>query len=144
MNVNIFQAQKLNLPATIEGSHMVSEIIEYLLTYHQDVIVSLKEEEKSKKVLENIITDKLIKDKTYMICDYDRLVKQVFDYFFGYSLIQKHIDDEMVTDIRMINKDTIWVRKKGKWELSDVFFGDDSSYDTFIRYCVLKNGGVIN
>ena len=55
-----------------------------------------------------------------------------------------YIDNKDITDIRVINYKTIFIKEKGVWNLTDESFNNPKEYLNFVRNCILKNGGKIN
>ena len=63
---------------------------------------------------------------------------------FGYGILQKYIDNEEVTDIRVVSYNNIFIKKYGKWEKIQDTFKNNEDFAEYIRYCALKNNSNIN
>ena len=71
-----------------------------------------------------------------------KLIKGVHDYLFGYYFLQPLIDDDDISDVRVLKYDNVQIKVLGTWEKSDVKFPNADSYETFYNYLVIKLGGV--
>ena len=72
------------------------------------------------------------------------IIDRVINKILGYDIIQKHIEDKEVSDIRIVKYDHIYIKKKGCWERTGGKFKTEEEFEEFVRYAVLKNGSVIN
>ncbi len=69
---------------------------------------------------------------------------KVLDKIFGYGLLQNYLEDEEISDIRVINFDNIYIKKSGAWIKENISFKDQNEFNEYIRYVALKNGKIIN
>lgn len=60
-------------------------------------------------------------------------------YIFGYSRISPLIDDEEISDIRIISFDNIRVKKKGRRMDAGISFPSEKEYRQFVDYVATKN-----
>ena len=60
-------------------------------------------------------------------------------YIFGYSKISPLIDDEEVSDIRIISYDNIRVKRKGRRMDAGISFSSEKEYRQFVDYVATKN-----
>lgn len=74
----------------------------------------------------------------------DKIINILLDKMFGYGILQKYIDNEEVTDIRVVSYNNIFIKKYGKWEKIQDTFKNDEDFAEYIRYCALKNNSNIN
>ncbi|URZ15424.1 ATPase, T2SS/T4P/T4SS family [Clostridium felsineum] len=74
----------------------------------------------------------------------NNLIKSVKDYLFGYYVIQDLIDNEEISDVRVLSYDNIWIKIKGKRMPAKVKFPSKKSFDIFSNYIVIKLGGVLD
>ena len=116
----------------------ISEIIAYLINnyseYLSDVTVN-------REYVENIVREKVYKDYSNM--NTDSTITDILNRLFGYHILQKYIDDEEVSDIRITRFDNIVIKKKGEWKKVKESFLNEEDFLNFVRYCVLKNRGKI-
>ncbi|MBR6665286.1 MAG: hypothetical protein IKL22_06145 [Lachnospiraceae bacterium] len=67
------------------------------------------------------------------------LVKLFEQYIFGYSRISPLIDDEEISDIRIICYDNIRIKRKGRRMAAPVTFESEKEYRQFVDYVATKN-----
>lgn len=129
---------KNNKQLDINNTNIEEKVIEYILDKQANLLKNNRE------IVENLIKEKIINDYSNIGIDISKTVKLVLDRFFGYYILQKYIDNEDITDIRAINYKTIFIKKKGVWNLTGESFNNPKEYLNFVRNCILKNGGKIN
>lgn len=98
-----------------------------------------------KNKIEEKIKNKLVQE--YNILDnniINKYINVIKNKMFGYDILQKYIDDEKVTDIRVVEYNQIYIKKKGKWIKVKENFKDLKELTDFIVCVVIKNGGKIN
>lgn len=71
-------------------------------------------------------------------------ISKVLDDMFGYGILQKYIEKEKVSDIRVVRYDLIYVKELGKWKKVKESFKDEEELLEYIRYTVIKNNSNIN
>ena len=121
---------------------VINEIIEYILEKHSSMLNEISFNEKNKEIIENIIIERL--SINYSQIESKEIFKDIVDRFFGYYILQKYIDNKDVSDIRVIDYKTIFIKINGNWIKTEESFLDEKEYVNFVRYCILKNGGKIN
>lgn len=117
---------------------VISNMISYLIANYADYLSDI---EINKKTVENIVREKVYKE--YSNLNTESTISAILDRLFGYHILQKYMDDEKVTDIRVIDYQHIFIKKLGVWEQTKDRFSNENDYLNFVRYCVLKNGGKI-
>lgn len=71
--------------------------------------------------------------------DTESLLKDFEQYIFGYSRLSPLIDDEEISDIRVVGYDNIRVKKKGRRMDAGISFASEKEYRQFIDYVATKN-----
>ena len=122
----------------ISNSDVISDIISFLIKHHSDYLSDI---EINKKMVENIVREKVYKEYSNM--NTESTIKNILDRLFGYYILQKYIDNEEVSDIRVTSYDNIVIKKNGTWEKTLDRFINEEDFINFVRYCVLKNKGKI-
>ena len=122
----------------ISNSDVISDIISFLIKHHSDYLSDI---EINKKMVENIVREKVYKEYSNM--NTESTIKNILDRLFGYYILQKYIDNEEVSDIRVTSYDNIVIKKNGTWEKTLDRFINEEDFIYFVRYCVLKNKGKI-
>lgn len=74
----------------------------------------------------------------------EKISTEVLNRIFGYGLLQRYIENEEVSDIRVVAYNSVYVKIKGKWVKEDISFKNDEEFTEYIRYVALKNGKIIN
>lgn len=123
-----------------KDSNIISFLHEYAV---KNYIEYLKDD------LEDVIKEKLYKDiiRLFDIKDEKRIneiIDKLIDRMFGYGILQKYIEDENVSDIRVIRYDSVYIKKHGKWLKTKDSFESEKEFYEYIRYCSLKNNSNIN
>ncbi|MFL0251519.1 ATPase, T2SS/T4P/T4SS family [Clostridium neuense] len=76
--------------------------------------------------------------------DRNTLIKKVIDYLFGYYLLQDLIDDDDISDIKVLAYDNVQIKVKGRRVPSSIKFNSKESYEIFFNYLVIKLGGTLD
>ncbi len=71
--------------------------------------------------------------------DKEELKKEFELFIFGYSILTPLIDDDDISDIRVIAHDNIRVKKKGKRQKCKTAFESEEAYSRFIHLIAAKN-----
>lgn len=114
------------------NDEMIS-IIEEVNEKYRDEISKVKSAELKTTVMEEKIINVL--DKRGLIIEgYNRstLIKSIMDELFGYSILQKYIDDPTINDIMVNDYDKIFIRKGMTDYKVPEKFKDREHYKTFL------------
>lgn len=122
---------------------VVNDIIDYLIEEYSSIIGTAGFGDKNGDAVMNIIREKINKDYNYNNFDTEELVKVVFNKLFGYGILEKHLINKEISDIRVVKWNSIYVMRKGTWEKVEDRFANETEFYNFVRYCVLKNNGRI-
>lgn len=83
--------------------------------------------------------------KRYIYDNYDvdddvaeSVYKQFCSFIWGYYIIEPLINDPAVSDIRIVDPDHIYTKKKGIRCREDIRFADNKDYERFIERCILR------
>jgi pilus assembly protein CpaF len=74
----------------------------------------------------------------------DIIIKHVFDYMFGYGLLQKYIEDEEISDIDGTRYNEFSIKRLGKRCTVNVDFESEQSFETYCKLIAVRNGGILN
>lgn len=96
----------------------------------------------SRKKLVSEIERRLVEDEN--IKNPQHVAAQIFANIYGYSWLQKYIDDPDVSDIDVLSYDSVMVRKRGVYSFVESEFEDERQLARFLKYVVIRNGGTIN
>lgn len=123
---------------SITSSDVIGDIISFLIKEHSEYLSDI---DINRKLVENIVREKVYKEYSNM--NTESTIKNILDRLFGYYILQKYIDDQDVSDIRVIKYNNIIIKRKGRWEKTKDSFQNEEDFVNFVRYCVLKNKGKI-
>lgn len=101
--------EKLNIE---QINDIIEKTTNEVVSKHSDVIRQIKEKSVKQHVLESKIID-IIDENNFIVEGITReeLLKRVMDEVFGYSIIQKYIEDPEVNDIMVNSDNAIFIRK---------------------------------
>lgn len=112
--------------------YVIENCIEYLRDDLREPLI--------KKIEEKICTNYFITSQS----EIDRITERLISKLYGYDILQKYIDDNSISDIRVIKYNKVYIKRLGKWEKVDDEFADNEDFENYIRYIVLKNNSNIN
>lgn len=69
----------------------------------------------------------------------DDLICKFHDYVFGYHILEPLINDEMISDIKVMKYDNVRAKKKGDRIDSGVKFKNEADLQRFAEYVAIKN-----
>ncbi|MBQ8043753.1 MAG: CpaF family protein [Clostridia bacterium] len=140
----IINAYKVSLKEPVKHQKTNNEIIKELtstLIKEQDELI----ENNDKTKMEENITSCLY--NTYHLNDTARIgviKKEIIDKIYGYGILQKYIDNEQISDIRVVSYDLIYIKERGKWKKVGDTFESKQELEEYVRFCALKNNSSIN
>ena len=117
---------------------VINDIIGFLINNYSEY---LSDVDVNRKFVENLVKEKVYSD--YADMNTDSTINDILNRLFGYHILQKYIDDQDVSDIRVTRFDNIIIKKKGIWKTTGDTFYNEEEFLNFVRYCVLKNNGKI-
>lgn len=125
----------------IKENH-IERILEELL---QDCAMLISDVEE-KKVDEIILMQEIEKRITKIkgVINPESIKRRVFDYLYGYGILQPLIEDESVSDIDISRYDFITYKVKGVTKKSSIRFEDEQAFNRFSKMLIIRHGGIIN
>lgn len=73
----------------------------------------------------------------------ETLSKEFEQYVFGYSVLAPLLEDEEITDIRVISFERVRIKRKGVRQSSTARFVDRTAYLQFVEYVMARNQSAI-
>lgn len=140
----IVNAYKINLKEPKQAEKTNIQIIKELtaiLIKEQDEII----EKQDKTKMEELIISYLY--NTYHLNDGARIgiiKKEIIDKIYGYGILQKYIDNENISDIRVVEYNAIYIKERGRWKRVKDTFESKEDFEEYVRFCALKNNSIIN
>ena len=136
-NQNVFQYDSTN--------KAVQDIVFKLLETNSQLINDVEIGNSSKDILESKIIEIIDRERISVRgIEREELIKQVYDYIWGYGVLQPYLEDPLVSDIRVIDYKTVIVKKLGRKQKVDINFGSEKALNSYAKSLVIKNNGVIN
>ncbi len=133
------KAEEKNDNQEVNKDKVTSEIIGFLIRNYSEYLSDI---DMNKDAVENIVREKIYKE--YSNLNTEQAINTIINRLFGYHILQKYIDDESISDIRVTRFDNIFIKKNGNWQKTNERFESENDYLNFVRYCILKNRGKIS
>lgn len=110
--MNLLQNKMAKKLSVDQLNELIDATTNDVVSQHSDIIKQIKDKSVKKNVLESKIIE-IIDEKNILIEGITReeLMKRVMDEVFGYSILQKYIEDPEVNDIMVNDYDAIYIRK---------------------------------
>lgn len=128
------------ISSELESSkNCLSQLVEEYTTRKQQTLVQMKKGMLSR---EEFLEDagQHIKEFYHRTQEQDEeLLKNFEQYIFGYSRLSELINDEEISDIRVVSFDNIRVKRKGRRQAAGVAFASAKEYRQFIDYIATRN-----
>ncbi len=128
------------ISSELESSkNCLSQLVEEYTTRKQQTLVQMKKGMLSR---EEFLEDagQHIKEFYHRTQEQDEeLLKNFEQYIFGYSRLSELINDEEISDIRVVSFDNIRVKRKGRRQAAGVAFTSAKEYRQFIDYIATRN-----
>jgi pilus assembly protein CpaF len=118
------------------------QILEELLQECAMLISDVEE----KKVDETILMQEIEKRITRIkgVINPELLKRHVFDYLYGYGILQPLIEDETISDIDIPRYDFITYKIRGVTQKSSLEFENEQAFNRFSKMLIIRHGGIIN
>lgn len=118
---------------------VLQELVNDYITQKQSVLLQVKKGQMSKE-------DFLEEVRRHATYYYElsgkreqELMEDFEQYVFGYSILSPLIDDDDISDIRVVSFDNVRVKRKGKRTDGGVSFSSPKEYRQFVDYVATKN-----
>lgn len=133
------ESEKVYHDTTLSMGEMLQELVNDYITQKQTLLLQVKKGSISKK--------EFLEEAKMHICQYyslsssevKKLLKNFEEYVFGYSILSPLIDDNSISDIRVVGYDSIRVKRLGKRMDAGVAFSSEKEYRQFVDYVATKN-----
>ena len=117
---------------------LFEEIVDYFTRVEKKTINMVHRELVDKSVLNQLVVNYLIEKQVS-----DALIEnmvQMFDaYVFGYHILEPLVNDESISDIKILRHDIIRIKKNGRRMTSDIKFKDNGELNRFVEYVAIRN-----
>lgn len=134
---------KNNLKTNKTEMTLIKDIAIDIINKHAPLIVDIESGRVSRSLLEKEIVIYLDQSTQYNM-NREKIITDVFNYMFGYSHLQKYIDDESISDIDGSRHNFFMIKRNGIKEIVPINFEDENTFLNFCKLIIIRNGGVIN
>lgn len=133
----IINAYKIDVREEKEESKTNSQIIKEIsyMLIKEDGALERPKEQISDQIL-SVLYNK------YHITEQRRITtlkEEILNKIYGYGILQKYIDCESISDIRVVSFNNIYIKEKGVWKKVDESFESEKVFEEYVRFCALKN-----
>lgn len=108
------------------------------------LVIGAHADQNKRKIIQREIVKIMDRDSYYHSGGRQSMISGIFDFMFGYGVLQKFIDDDDISDIDGTAYDEFSITKNGKRIAVDVNFGDSQSFGVYCRLMAVRNGGFLN
>lgn len=126
----------------LDTSNYTDQILEALLHECAMLISDVEEKKVDDSVLMQEIEKRITRIKG--VINPELLKRNVFDYLYGYGILQPLIDDEAISDIDIPRYDFITYKIKGITKKSPLVFENENAFNRFSKMLIIRHGGIIN
>ncbi len=125
-------------PQEIDADKLFDEIVDYFTRVEKKTINMVNRELADKSVLNQMIREYL-SGKNVPADGIENLINKFHAYVFGYHILEPLINDETISDIKIIRHDLIRIKRKGKRMTSNICFKDNGELSRFVEYVSIRN-----
>lgn len=117
---------------------LLEEIVDYYTKVEMKSLNLVQRNLKTKEIFLNEVRTYL---KTKNLSDViaDEVIQRFQKYIWGYHVLEELINDDSISDIKVLSADNIRIKKLGKRSTSRVKFRSDNDYRQFVEYVAIKN-----
>ncbi|MBL4932278.1 ATPase, T2SS/T4P/T4SS family [Clostridium paridis] len=120
------------------NQQLLNDLLDYFITSKPKDLALVQRGLKSKDELLNEARAYL-KTKKIEVDQVNEVKEMFINYIWGYHILDELINDKDITDIKVLSKDIVRVKKFGKRYTSNVKFSSTEELDRFIRIVAIKN-----
>lgn len=117
---------------------LFNEIVDYFTRVEKKTINMVHRELVDKSIIDQMVVSYL-KNKQINDEMISHIVKMFDDYVFGYHILEPLVNDEMISDIKVLRYDIIRIKRNGKRMTSDIKFRDNAELQRFVEYVAIRN-----
>jgi len=127
-----------------EISSIVSAITNNILREWPGLVADVSAGRADRSILETAVIKDIDTNKYHCGLYRDELIRKVFDYMFGYGILQSYIDDEDVTDIDGTRYNQFAIKRHGVRSKIPVAFESEKAFEAYCKLVAIRNGGILN
>lgn len=123
---------------------LVMMLSEKIIIENPDYIIRAYANEDNIENLKSKIIEMLDSGGYYQTGGRKELINRIFNFMFGYGVLQKYIDDGDISDIDGTSYNEFSITRNGVRQEIDINFGDEKTFDTYCRLVAVRSGGFLN
>jgi len=127
-----------------EISSIVSSITNNILREWPELVADVASGRADRSILETAIVKDIDTNRYYCGLCRDELIRKVFDYMFGYGILQSYIEDEDITDIDGTRYNQFAIKRHGVRSKIPVAFENEKAFEAYCKLVAIRNGGILN
>lgn len=131
------ETKEINKSA-LDTEKLFDEIVDYF-TRVEKITINLVNRGLKDKAILNQMVENYLKEKHVPDDIIKNMIRMFENYVFGYHILEPLIDDETISDIKIVKYDCVRIKQFGKRMTSDVKFKDDADLNRFIEHVAIKN-----
>lgn len=117
---------------------LFNEIVDYFTRVEKKTINMVHRNLVDKNIIDQMVVSYL-RNKQVEDAVIECVVKMFEDYVFGYHILEPLVNDETISDIRIMNCNNIRIKRNGKRMTSNIRFKDEAELQRFIEYVGIRN-----
>lgn len=118
---------------------VIDDIIKYFVKEEKKSFNLLQRKLKSKEEFKVEVENYLNLKKDVPKSEIPSIIEELDKYLFGYSVLEDLINEESISDIKVINENNIRIKQNGRRKTSNVKFRSRDAYTKFVDYVAIKN-----
>lgn len=119
---------------------IIKELTQGLIKEQEEIIISSRKQDVKERITSELYNKYHLNDITRI----RNITSEIMDKIYGYGILQKYIDNENISDIRVVAYNGIYIKEKGKWTRTNQSFESNEDFAEYVRFCALKNNASIN
>lgn len=119
---------------------IIKELTLGLIKEQAEIIISSRKQDVKERITSELYNKYHLNDITRI----RSITSEIMDKIYGYGILQKYIDNESISDIRVVSYNSIYIKENGKWIRSNQAFESNEDFEEYVRCCALKNNASIN
>jgi len=124
--------------AAEEVEKLFSEVIDYFTRVEKSSINLVHRGMKSKEDMLRMVR-LYLKDRRVSEELSEEIILRFDSYVFGYHVLEPLLNDDSISDIKIMNYDNVRIKRNGERFTSDVKFKDAADLSRFIDYVAIRN-----
>ena len=135
-----FNSSKMNIESDVQVDKLndiIVEITNEIVSKHGKIVREIKSKNAKKTSLESKIIEIMDEKQIYIPnMTRDDFIKRIMDEVFGYSILQKYIEDPEVNDIMVNDYNKIFIRKHlTDYQVPEVFYSPEVYKQFLYKVC---------